>query len=161
MDESLLIAVERAMRSFGNSDASAVSELWSTTEDVTIFGAFGGHERGWEAVRPGWRGLPHSFAMARGRTSCSPPTSEPTWVTPFGSNIRRPASTAPTPFMIWICESLTYSVGSTVTGGWSTAMQTSSPRRPSPSARWNRSNRAARQARVVRVVRVVHSSDSP
>ncbi len=52
MDESLLIAVERAMRSFGNSDASAVSELWSTTEDVTIFGAFGGHERGWDAVRP-------------------------------------------------------------------------------------------------------------
>ena len=33
MDESLLIAVERAMRSFGNSDANAVSELWSTTEE--------------------------------------------------------------------------------------------------------------------------------
>lgn len=90
MDESLLAAVERAMRSFGNSDASAVSELWSTTEDVTIFGAFGGHERGWEAVRPRLAWAASQFRDARGRTRCSPPTSEPTWVTPFGSTYAGP-----------------------------------------------------------------------
>lgn len=133
MDESLLAAVERAMRSFGNSDASAVSELWSTTEDVTIFGAFGGHERGWEAVRPrlAWaasqfRDGTWSYEVLAAHLGAD--VGYTVWI-----DIRRPASAAPTPHMVWICESLTYSVGLTVTGGWSTAMQTPLTKKAKPA----------------------------
>ena len=78
MDESLLIAVERAMRSFGNGDASAVSELWSTTEDVTIFGAFGGLllcislygqlGEGWSPIHAGLTLTPMVVGMILGMT---------------------------------------------------------------------------------------------
>jgi ketosteroid isomerase-like protein len=52
MSEPQLGALEHAMASFVDGDASAVAGLWLPAEDVTIFGAFGGYERGWEAVRP-------------------------------------------------------------------------------------------------------------
>lgn len=44
--------LDQAMASFVRGDASALGGLWLPTEDVTIFGAFGGYERGWEQVRP-------------------------------------------------------------------------------------------------------------
>lgn len=40
------------MGSFVRGDANAAASLWLPAEDVTIFGAFGGYEHGWAAVRP-------------------------------------------------------------------------------------------------------------
>jgi len=44
--------LDRAMGSFVQGDASAAAGLWMPADDVTIFGAFGGYERGWDSVRP-------------------------------------------------------------------------------------------------------------
>jgi ketosteroid isomerase-like protein len=52
MSEPQLDALEQAMASFVHGDASDFTGLWLPAEDVTIFGAFGGYERGWESVRP-------------------------------------------------------------------------------------------------------------
>ena len=51
MDQPPLDELDRAMGSFVRGDASAALDLWMPAEDVTIFGAFGGYERGWEAVQ--------------------------------------------------------------------------------------------------------------
>ena len=52
MDQPQLDELDQAMGAFVRGDASAVAGLWLPAEDVTIFGAFGGYERGWESVRP-------------------------------------------------------------------------------------------------------------
>lgn len=52
MGQSPLDEFDQAMGSFVRGDANAAASLWLPAEDVTIFGAFGGHERGWAAVRP-------------------------------------------------------------------------------------------------------------
>ena len=52
MGQSPLDEFDQAMGSFVRGDANAAASLWLSAEDVTIFGAFGGYERGWAAVRP-------------------------------------------------------------------------------------------------------------
>ncbi|MFY9849874.1 MAG: nuclear transport factor 2 family protein [Trebonia sp.] len=52
MGQSPLDEFDQAMGSFVRGDANAAASLWLPAEDVTIFGAFGGYERGWAAVRP-------------------------------------------------------------------------------------------------------------
>lgn len=49
-------AIEAAQAEFTVGRPQAFQELWSAAEDVTIFGAFGGHEVGWTEVEPrlGW-----------------------------------------------------------------------------------------------------------
>jgi len=44
--------LDQVMASFARGDATAFAGLWLPAEEVTIFGAFGGYERGWEQVRP-------------------------------------------------------------------------------------------------------------
>lgn len=39
-----------AQDSFQRGDAEPIKALWSHAEDVTLFGALGGHERGWAAI---------------------------------------------------------------------------------------------------------------
>ena len=52
MDKCQRDELDRAMGSFVQGDASAAAGLWMPADDVTIFGAFGGYERGWDSVRP-------------------------------------------------------------------------------------------------------------
>lgn len=52
MSQPQLDELNRMMASFVRGDASTFARLWLPAEDVTIFGAFGGYERGWEQVRP-------------------------------------------------------------------------------------------------------------
>jgi hypothetical protein len=52
VDKWQLDELDRAMGSFVQGDASAAAGLWMPADDVTIFGAFGGYERGWDSVRP-------------------------------------------------------------------------------------------------------------
>jgi ketosteroid isomerase-like protein len=44
--------VEAAARDFACGDAAPFKELWSHADDVTIFGGYGAHERGWDQVGP-------------------------------------------------------------------------------------------------------------
>ena len=39
-----------AQDAFQRGDAEPVKALWSHADDVTLFGALGGHERGWAAI---------------------------------------------------------------------------------------------------------------
>jgi len=39
-----------AQDAFQRGDAEPIKALWSHAEDVTLFGALGGHERGWAAI---------------------------------------------------------------------------------------------------------------
>lgn len=43
-------AIFSAMADFGVGRPEPFQALWSTADDVTIFGALGGHERGWSEV---------------------------------------------------------------------------------------------------------------
>ncbi|MFN2464589.1 MAG: nuclear transport factor 2 family protein [Candidatus Dormibacteria bacterium] len=45
-------AFRAALASFVAGDAGPYAALWSTADDVTVFGGFGGRERGWADVRP-------------------------------------------------------------------------------------------------------------
>jgi ketosteroid isomerase-like protein len=40
----------RAQDAFQRGDAGPIKALWSHADDVTLFGALGGHERGWAAI---------------------------------------------------------------------------------------------------------------
>jgi hypothetical protein len=40
----------RAQDAFQRGDAEPIKALWSHADDVTLFGALGGHERGWAAT---------------------------------------------------------------------------------------------------------------
>ena len=44
--------VEAAVRSFMNGDPVPFQACWSHADDVTIFGAWGAYEQGWEQVAP-------------------------------------------------------------------------------------------------------------
>jgi hypothetical protein len=39
-----------AQDAFQRGDAEPIKALWSHADDVTLFGALGGHERGWAAI---------------------------------------------------------------------------------------------------------------
>ena len=39
-----------AQNAFQREDAEPIKTLWSHADDVTLFGALGGHERGWAAI---------------------------------------------------------------------------------------------------------------
>jgi hypothetical protein len=43
-------------------EAAAIKRLWATTDDVTIFGGFGGCERGWSEVGPRLDWIASQFA---------------------------------------------------------------------------------------------------
>jgi hypothetical protein len=45
-------ALRVALAEFAQGRAAAYQALWSQADDVTIFGGFGGHERGWSVVGP-------------------------------------------------------------------------------------------------------------
>ncbi len=41
-----------ALGDFVRGDAASFKDLWSHTDDVTIFGGYGAHEQGWDQVGP-------------------------------------------------------------------------------------------------------------
>jgi SnoaL-like domain len=45
-------ALDAALSEFAQGRAAPYQALWSQADDVTIFGGFGGHERGWSSVGP-------------------------------------------------------------------------------------------------------------
>lgn len=50
--ERALRALRTALTNFGWGDPEPYAALWSTRDDVTIFGAFGAYEQGWTNVYP-------------------------------------------------------------------------------------------------------------
>jgi|SRR5579884_2898237 len=44
--------LEAASSAFASGDPAPFSALWSHTEDITIMGAWGAYEKGWEQVGP-------------------------------------------------------------------------------------------------------------
>jgi ketosteroid isomerase-like protein len=50
--DSVLAALEHATVEFTAGRVAAFQSLYSHSDEVTIFGAFGGHEHGWEVVGP-------------------------------------------------------------------------------------------------------------
>jgi len=49
---TVLAELEFATTEFAAGRVAAFQDLYSHSDDVTIFGAFGGHERGWDIVGP-------------------------------------------------------------------------------------------------------------
>jgi|SRR5229473_6645018 len=49
--EKTMAQLEAAEQRFVRGDPAAFMQLWSQQADVTIFGSFGGLERGWEQIR--------------------------------------------------------------------------------------------------------------
>jgi ketosteroid isomerase-like protein len=47
-----LKTLHEANQAFVHGDAVPLSDLWSHRDDVTLMGAFGAYERGWDAVGP-------------------------------------------------------------------------------------------------------------
>ena len=54
--DEVLGRVKAAAQQFVQGDSTGIMERWSHTEDVSIFGAGGGHARGWEQVRQSLEG---------------------------------------------------------------------------------------------------------
>ena len=50
--EAVLNELEHADAEFGAGRAGGYQDMYSHADDVTIFGAFGGHEQGWDTVGP-------------------------------------------------------------------------------------------------------------
>ena len=50
--DAVLSELEHAAAEFGAGRAGGYQDMYSHTDDVTIFGAFGGHEQGWDTVGP-------------------------------------------------------------------------------------------------------------
>src|SRR5690349_5986441 len=50
--DSVLVALEHATVEFAAGRVAAFQDLYSHSDDVTIFGALGGHEHGWDIVGP-------------------------------------------------------------------------------------------------------------
>ena len=50
--EAAMSQLSAAQRDFAGGDASGTKRLYSHREDVTVFGGFGGFERGWAEVGP-------------------------------------------------------------------------------------------------------------
>jgi ketosteroid isomerase-like protein len=50
--QQALDQLEAAIGQFVTGDATAYKACWSPSEDVTIFGAWGAYEQGWEQVGP-------------------------------------------------------------------------------------------------------------
>ena len=48
--EAVLNELEHADAEFGAGRAGGYQDMYSHADDVTIFGAFGGHEQGWDTV---------------------------------------------------------------------------------------------------------------
>jgi hypothetical protein len=65
--------VEAASSHFITGDAEPMKALYSHTDDVTIFGAWGPHEQGWEQIGPR---LDWAAARFRGERS---PTKRSRW----------------------------------------------------------------------------------
>ena len=47
-----MVRLRAVQESFVNGDAAGIKELYSHRDDVTVFGGFGGYERGWAEVGP-------------------------------------------------------------------------------------------------------------
>ena len=50
--DAVLNELEHADAEFGAGRAGGYQDMYSHADDVTIFGAFGGHEHGWDTVGP-------------------------------------------------------------------------------------------------------------
>jgi ketosteroid isomerase-like protein len=50
--EAAMTRLAAAQRDFANGDAAGLKGLYSHREDVTVYGGFGGCERGWSEVAP-------------------------------------------------------------------------------------------------------------
>jgi hypothetical protein len=50
--KAFVASVDTALRRTGSGEAEAYKALWSHSEDVLIFGAFGGFAKGWAEVGP-------------------------------------------------------------------------------------------------------------
>jgi ketosteroid isomerase-like protein len=50
--EAAMTRLAAAQRDFANGDAAGLKGLYSHREDVTVYGGFGGCERGWSEVEP-------------------------------------------------------------------------------------------------------------
>ena len=50
--DAVLNELEHADAEFGAGRADGYQDMYSHADDVTIFGAFGGHEQGWDTVGP-------------------------------------------------------------------------------------------------------------
>jgi ketosteroid isomerase-like protein len=54
--DQVLVRTEAAAQLFVQGDSTGIKERWSHADDVSIFGAGGGHARGWEQVRQSLEG---------------------------------------------------------------------------------------------------------
>jgi hypothetical protein len=64
----------------------AFKALWSHADDVTIMGAFGGFERGWDNVASGWIGRAQGSAAASAVSRTFSLWSAKTWLARWISN---------------------------------------------------------------------------
>src|SRR5438046_219074 len=64
--EQALDHVLVAGQQFVNGDPTSIKELWSHTDDVSIFGGGGGQGRGWEQVGPSLDGGATLFRSGQG-----------------------------------------------------------------------------------------------
>jgi ketosteroid isomerase-like protein len=53
--DAFLADVDAATQSMINGDRRAWEQLYSHAPDATLFGGWGGHERGWDELEPRWR----------------------------------------------------------------------------------------------------------
>jgi hypothetical protein len=66
-----------ALNAFVRGDAGPYKALWSHTEEISIFGAFGGHERGWTvlATRLDWAAAQYRDGTYADEVLAGPPES--------------------------------------------------------------------------------------
>ncbi len=63
--------VKTANQHFLAGDPTPYKACWSHADDVTIFGGWGAHEKGWEQVGPRLDGPQPAFLKDKGPLNCS------------------------------------------------------------------------------------------